>query len=58
MEVEYDCEAHGEQCHFTMAASVSELAGVFGKALVPVITWGMRREVRAHVGNLKNIFET
>jgi hypothetical protein len=41
-----------------MAASVSELAGVFGKVLVPMIAWGLRREVRAHVENLKNILET
>jgi uncharacterized protein YndB with AHSA1/START domain len=57
MEVEYRCDAHGQGCHFTMIASVKTLEGAFGRIVVPMIAWGMRREVRAHVGNLKTILE-
>jgi hypothetical protein len=57
MEVEYRCEAHGEGCRFTMVAVVDGSVGVFGRVVVPVIAWGMRRAVRAQVGNLKRILE-
>ena len=57
MEAEYCCEAYGVGCRFTLTASASKFKGVFGQVLVPVIAWGMRREVRTHIGNLKNILE-
>jgi uncharacterized membrane protein len=57
MEVEYRCQAHGEGCRFTMVASANKLEGVLGRVVVPMIAWGMRREARAHVGNLKRILE-
>jgi uncharacterized membrane protein len=50
MEVAYRCEPHGEGCRFTMVAVVDRLGGAFGRVVVPVIAWGMRREVRAQVG--------
>jgi ligand-binding SRPBCC domain-containing protein len=58
MEVEYRCEPEGERCRFTMVASADEFDGVFGRVVVPAIAWGMRREVRSHVGNLKKILES
>lgn len=56
MEVEYRCEPHGEACRFTLAAS-SDQVGVFWRAVAPMIAWGMRRELRAQLGNLKRIME-
>lgn len=58
MEVEYRCEPQDERCRFTMVASTEEFGGVFGRVVVPAIAWGMRREVRTHVGNLKKILES
>ena len=58
MEVGYRCEAHGEGCRFTMVGTVNKLEGVFGRVVAPMIALGMRRELRAHLGNLKRILET
>lgn len=46
MEVEHRCETHGEGCRFTMVGSANKLEGVFGRIVVPMIAWGMRRELR------------
>lgn len=58
MQVEYNCEGDGEGCRFTMVASANTLQGVFERLVVPVIAWGMRREVRTQVRNLKTILES
>lgn len=54
--VGYRCEAHGEGCRFTMVGSVNKLEGV-GRVVAPMFAWGMRRELRAHLANLKRILE-
>lgn len=57
MEVGYRCAAHGEACRFTLWAEADQLGGFLGRIAVPMIAWGMRREVRAQLGNLKRILE-
>ena len=38
-------------------ADALQWKGVFGRVAVPMIAWGMRREARTHVENLKDILE-
>jgi uncharacterized protein YndB with AHSA1/START domain len=57
MEVEYRLEQHEEGCRFTLEAATEPIRGIFGRLVVPVIAWGMQREVRMHVRNLQRILE-
>jgi hypothetical protein len=57
MEVGYRLEEHDEGCRFTLEAATGTIGGAFGRLVVPVIAWGMRREVRMHVRNLQRILD-
>jgi hypothetical protein len=57
MEVEYRLEQHEEGCRFTLEAATETVGGIFGRLVVPVIAFGMRREVRMHVRNLQRILD-
>jgi len=62
MEVAYRLEQHGleqqeEACRFTLEAATEPIGGTFGRLVVPIIAWGMRREVRRHVQNLQRILD-
>ena len=46
-----------EGCRFTLEAATEPIGGIFGRLIVPIIAWGMRREVRMHVRNLRRILE-
>ena len=57
MEVAYRLEEHEQGCRFTLEAATETVGGIFGRLVVPVIVRGMRREVRAHVQNLRRILD-
>ena len=57
MDVEYRLEQHEDGCRFTLEAATESVGGAFGRLVVPVIAWGMRREVRMHVRNLQRILD-
>jgi len=57
MDVEYRLEEHPQGCRFLMTATTVSSGGTFGRLVVPLIAWGMRREVRAQVIDLQRTLE-